>query len=221
MSDSPNEVRLPIRVRRTIDGGGEMAAAMLVYCERRRRSIPLDDCTECDECESVRIDPLEEDSWVTCRRSGIFPAGTLEEQAAPNGDRTPVHVVMGRRVVCVAPDTQTSMLRDILLERGLTGAPVVDPAGIVVGFVSRADLLRSAWPAPGGVVAEIMTPLAVTVSETSSLAEASAMMALEGVHRLPVVNNASSGKVVGVISALDVLGWLARRCGYLRHEARD
>ena len=63
---------------------------------------------------------------------------------------------------------------------------------------------------------EIMTPLAVTVSETATIAEASALMALEGVHRLPVVNNAMSGRVVGVVSALDVLGWLARRSGYLR-----
>ncbi len=223
MTEAPElEVRLPIRVRRTIDGGGEMSALMLVYCERRRRSITLDDCAECQDCDGVHVDPLEENSYVTCRRSGLFTsATTLEEQAAPNGDRTPVHAVMGRRVICVAPDTQTALLRDILLERGLTGAPVVDTAGTVIGFVSRADLLRSTWPSVPTTVGEIMTPLAVTVSETASLAEASALMALEGVHRLPVVNNAMSGKVVGVISALDVLGWFARRCGYLRHEPRD
>src|SRR3954470_18722757 len=224
MTDAPEvEVRLPIRVRRTIEGGGEMSALMLVYCEARRRSISLDECTDCLDCEGVHVDPLEDDSYVTCRRSGIFPAVvTVESRAAdPAGDETPVHAVMGRRVICVAPDTQTSLLRDLLLERGLTGAPVIDSEGTVVGFVSRADLLRGTWPSAPTTVGEIMTPLAVTVSETASLAEASALMALEGVHRLPVVNNASSGKVVGVISALDVLGWFARRCGYLRHDPRQ
>jgi CBS domain-containing protein len=212
------EVRLPVRVRRTIDGNGEISAAMLVYCESRRRSIPLDDCTECDQCETVHIDPLEEDSWVTCTRGGTFPAPSAVAEL--DGDSVPVASVMSRRVVCVAPETPTSIVRELLLERGMTGAPVVDSKGTVVGFVSRADLLRNRWPAPPLKASQIMTPLAVTVTETASVAEASALMALEGVHRLPVVNNASSGKVVGVVSAVDILRWYAGRCGYLRDGLR-
>ncbi len=212
------ETRLPVRVRRTIDGNGEISAVMLVYCESRRHSVPLDECTECDHCETVHIDPLEEDSWVMCARGVPFPSTTAVAEA--NGDQVPVASVMSRRVICVAPETQTSIVRELLLERGVTGAPVVDASSTVVGFVSRADLLRNKWPAPAMKVAQIMTPLAVTVSETASIAEASALMALEGVHRLPVVNNASAGKVVGVISALDVLRWYARRCGYLRDGLR-
>jgi CBS domain-containing protein len=212
------ECRLPVRVRRTIDGSGEISAIMLVYCDSRRRSILLDDCTDCDQCEAVHIDPLEEDSWVLCTRAPEFPSPA--QIAAAEGDKTLVANVMSRRVICVAPDTQTSIVRELLLERGITGAPVVDPLGAVVGFVSRADLLRNRWPSPTSVVSQIMTPMAVTISETASVAEASAMMALEGVHRLPVVNNASSGKVVGVISALDILRWYAGRCGYLREGLR-
>lgn len=214
------QVRLPIRVRRTIDGDGEITATMLVHCEARRRSVLLDECTDCEDCESVHIDPLEEDSWITCSRVAPFEGATIEESIAPDGERTPVVSIMGKRVICVAPETSTTLLRDLLLERGLTGAPVVQTDGTVVGFVSRADLLRNQWPGGAATVGQIMTPLAVTVSETASIAEASALMALEGVHRLPVVNNAMSGKVVGVVSALDVLGWIARRCGYLRHGAR-
>jgi CBS domain-containing protein len=45
-------------------------------------------------------------------------------------------------------------------------------------------------------------------------------MSLEGVDRLPVVNNAMSGKVVGVVSALDVLTWFARLSGYPRQAQR-
>jgi len=207
------ETRLPVRVRRTIDGKGEINAVMLVYCEARRRSVPLDECTECDDCETVHLDPLEEDSWVICANS--FP-GPSEVDA----DGTPVSAVMARRVICVAPETQTSVVRELLLERGVTGAPVVDAAGTVVGFVSRSDLLRNRWPAPPATVSRIMTPMALTVSETASVAEASALMALEGVHRLPVVSSAPEGKVVGVISALDILRWYARRCGYLREGLR-
>ena len=214
MSDAVLETRLPVRVRRTIDGDGEITAVMLVYCESRKRSILLDDCTDCDRCETVHLDPLEDDSWVVCSRGAAFPAVSAIEQA--NGAGVKVAEVMSRRVICIAPETQTSIVRELLLERGLTGAPVVDPLGTVIGFVSRADLLRNRWPAPPVTVRHIMTPMAVTVSENASVAEASALMALEGVHRLPVVNNASSGKVVGVISALDALRWYARRSGHLR-----
>jgi CBS domain-containing protein len=210
------EARLPIRVRRTIDGNGEITAVMLVFCSSRGRSVPLDDCTDCDRCEQVHIDPLEEDSWLICHRSGSLPGRT--EIADAGGDREPVATILSPRAVCVAPDTPLAAVRDLLLERGLTGAPVVDSAHRVVGFVSRADLLRERWPSTPTVVSQVMTPMAVTVSETSSIAEASAMMALEGVHRLPVVNNALQGKVVGVVSALDVLRWYARRCGYLRQQ---
>jgi CBS domain-containing protein len=218
MSDPVLETRLPVRVRRTIDGNGEITAVTLVYCESRRRSILLDDCVDCDRCETVHIDPLEEDSWVICSRGATFPSPAAIAEA--NGAGVRVAEVMSRRVICVAPDTQTSIVRELLLERGLTGAPVVDPLGTVMGFISRADLMRNRWPAPPATVKQIMTPMAVTVSETASVAEASALMALEGVHRLPVVNNASAGKVVGVISALDILRWYARRSGHLREGLR-
>src|SRR3954467_15624816 len=146
MRDPPaTEVRLPIRVRRTIDGAGEMTATMLVYCAPRRRSIPLEDCTSCDQCGTVHVDPLEEQSYVSCRKAGIFEfEDTVEERAVAEGERTRLWSVMAPRLVCVLPDAKTDLLRDILLQRGVTGAPVVDLAGTVVGFVSRADLLRSA-----------------------------------------------------------------------------
>ena len=219
MSDTVQvETRLPIRVRRTIDGNGEITAVMLVYCESRRRSISLEDCTDCDQCEAVHIDPLESDSWLVCQRGTGHPAAAALEEMG--GDKIPVASIMSPRVICVALDTPTSMVRDLLLERGVTGAPVVDASGTVVGFVSRADLLRDRWPATMVRVSQVMSPMPMTVSETASIAEASAIMALEGVHRLPVVNNAAAGKVVGVVSALDVLRWFARRSGYLRQGMR-
>ena len=47
MSDSlQTQVRLPVRVRRTIDGDGEMTAVLLVHCESNRRSVVLDQGTK-------------------------------------------------------------------------------------------------------------------------------------------------------------------------------
>jgi len=49
--------------------------------------------------------------------------------------------------------------------------------------------------------------------EDATLSQASALMAYEGIHRLPVT--CAEGKVVGIVSTLDILRWLAEQDGYL------
>lgn len=162
-------------------------------------------------------------------------------QAPGPAERTPVSEVMTKHPVCVPPDLGIEALTTLFLERGISGAPVVDSTGRTLGIVSKTDVLRDyadrgdtgemGKPAlsSGGIVAEldrgmhierrkdatvrdVMTPLAFTLPETASIGRASALMALEGVHRVPVVSEA--GKVVGILSALDVLRWLAHSEGY-------
>lgn len=162
-------------------------------------------------------------------------------QAPGPAEKTPISEVMSTHPVCVPPDLGVEALTTLFLERGISGAPVVDSAGRTLGIVSKTDVLRDyadrgdtaemGKPAlsSGGIVAEldrgmhierrkdatvrdVMTPLAFTLPETASIARASALMAIEGVHRVPVVSEA--GKVVGILSALDVLRWLSKSEGY-------
>jgi CBS domain-containing protein len=175
------------------------------------------------------------------------PAAPQLEQDRPAGrppgpaDTTPVSKIMTREVVCVLPDLGIEALTQVFLERGISGAPVVDPSGRTLGIVSKTDVLRDFADRgetgelgepevrSGGIRAElergmhvarssdttvqdVMTPLTFALPEDASIARASALMYLEGVHRVPVI--ASSGRVVGILSALDVLGWLARDEGY-------
>lgn len=156
-------------------------------------------------------------------------------------ETTPVSAAMTKHVVCVSPDMGLEALTDLFLTRGISGAPVVDSAGRALGVISKTDVLRDyadrgetgelgkTEVSRGGVradlgpgmhvheekdvtVKDVMTALAFTLPEDASIARASALMALEGVHRVPVVS--SSGKVIGILSALDVLRWLARSEGY-------
>ena len=60
---------------------------------------------------------------------------------------------------------------------------------------------------------DAMSPLVYWLPEDASISQAAALMAYERVHRIPIVNK--TGKVVGVVSTLDILGWLASRKGYL------
>jgi len=102
-----------------------------------------------------------------------------------------------------------------LLAKGFSGAPVVDDRGVPIGIISKSDLVRDQFLLGGGNkrVSEVMMPAAFTLPETASIYEAAALMAERHVHRVPVV--AEDGRVVGIVSSLDVLRFVAGENGYL------
>jgi predicted transcriptional regulator len=146
---------------------------------------------------------------------------------------------MVRIVLGVHPDMDIPQLMRLLVERGISGVPVVDPEGKPLGMVSKTDILRELCENPGAArgtrsdddnidaasnpelpfgpyagrrVRHIMTPLTISVGENASIARAAAVMAYEKVHRVMVVDLA--GNVVGIVSSIDVLRWLACHDGY-------
>lgn len=154
---------------------------------------------------------------------------------------TPVAEIMVRNVFCATPDMGLDAVTYVLLDQGISGAPVVDEHGRPIGIVSKTDLLRelrescrrSARAAVLGERAEhlsvdgspqareapearrvydVMTPMVFWLPEDAPVSRAAALMAYESVHRIPVVNH--QGKVTGVVSTLDVLRWIAQRSGY-------
>lgn len=154
---------------------------------------------------------------------------------------TPIADIMTRSVVCIDPDMTLPSLMTLLLSRNISGAPVVDESGHPIGVVGKTDLVREFAEGGGDVtetarfvvkgyevdlgpgyhmerardrtVRDIMMPLSFTLPESAPIARAAALMAYEGVHRIIVTS--PSGNVVGIVSSLDVLSWLARESGYL------
>jgi CBS domain-containing protein len=153
---------------------------------------------------------------------------------------------MTDKVVCVSADLGVDALRALFLAKGISGVPVVDADGIPIGVVSQTDLVRLQHERDETLEAErlsgserdetalepgfhlehvdetpvsrIMTPITFGVPEDASVAHASALMGFEGIHRLPVLS--SDGHVVGIVSSLDVLRWLARQTGYVVAPSR-
>ncbi|HVU02836.1 MAG TPA: CBS domain-containing protein [Polyangiaceae bacterium] len=124
---------------------------------------------------------------------------------------TPVSAVMTKDVVCVSGDLPAERLEQLFIDRGISGAPVTDGAGRPIGVVTKTDLV--AWKHTGKkTVADLMTPRSFSVGTNEPLARAAGLMAYEGMHRVTVV--AEDGRVVGVVTALDVLRWLARDNGF-------
>jgi len=110
-------------------------------------------------------------------------------------------------------------LRDaevLMREHHVSGLPVVDQHGRLVGVISQTDFLFLNDPetrslirlAPDEIrVADVMSRPPVTVSLTSSLLEAAQLMRRERIHRLVVVDSAS--RPVGVLSAIDYVALYA------------
>jgi CBS domain-containing protein len=131
---------------------------------------------------------------------------------------TSVAEVMTSHVLCVSPDVEIGSLASLLVERGISGVPVVNERGLPVGMVSKTDIVRHLYEngetqaGDGATVGDLMLPIAFTLLEGASLAHAASLMAWEGVHRIPICSDA--GDVIGIVSALDVVRWLSREEGY-------
>jgi CBS domain-containing protein len=155
--------------------------------------------------------------------------------------RTPIADIMTKEVVTVLGDLPVAELTRMFLDRGLHGAPVLGRGGDLIGFVSMSDLVRQRYEDEGtgetelrvhtrtgaeydlgpgfhedtrghACVNEVMTPLPIGLKADAPIQVAAALMAFEGVHRIPVLS-ADGHHVIGVLSAIDVLRWLANQPG--------
>lgn len=139
--------------------------------------------------------------------------------------------VMTTNVVCVSPQATVLHAVRIMLQRNVSGLPVVADSGQLVGMITEGDLLRRAetgtekhrsrWLefllGPGRLATDyvhthgrkieaIMTPDPVTVTEDTPLEELVRTMEKRRIKRVPVVLD---GKVVGIISRANLLHALA------------
>jgi len=237
----PRIAHLPLRSRRTYEGDGAVDRKDSVLCPARGRSLDVDTCIECHYCAGP---PGADDRALMC----LHPAARRPSRA-PRPVRIPSPAeltglvdVMTRDVACVRADLSLESLSTLLLERNISAAPVVDAFGRPVGVVSKTDLVRwyhdradteevttgngpdqiepglSTRASPRTTVADVMMPMAFTLTEDAPVAYAAALMAVEGVHHLPVVD--SGGVVVGIVSALDIVRWLAHSDGFIVPAAR-
>ena len=137
------------------------------------------------------------------------------------------HQIMTRSVITVTPQTTIVDAANLMLERHVSGLPVVDTNGKLVGIVSEGDFIRRSeigtgrkrgrWlrfilgPGKsasdfvhehGRKVSEVMTKSPLTITEDTALADIVEMMERNNVKRLPVVRGES---VVGIVSRANLL----------------
>ncbi len=112
--------------------------------------------------------------------------------------------VMTTPVVTVAPEATILEAIRLLLANSISGMPVVDNDGGLVGIVTEKDLLVGAHLLQAGqaAVSLVMTRHVVTVGENASLDETTQILVHRGFKRLPVMKN---GRLTGIVARRDVL----------------
>jgi len=142
--------------------------------------------------------------------------------------------IMTRKVIVVKEDMRVSDLIELFLKNEISCAPVVDRKKKLVGIVTKTDILSrfmnfdldftlkaglkdilESHPDKGEIkvsseteskVGQIMTPNPITASENTAVEKLAEVMIENGIHRLIIKK---VGKIVGIVSTLDMLYYIA------------
>ena len=135
-----------------------------------------------------------------------------------------VSAVMTPKVVAVGKDDDIAAAVRLLSENRISGLPVVDDDGLIIGVVSEADILGAAGMKSGFTfkdiirrllgeplashrkgdkVGDIMSAPAITIRGGADIREAAKILSERRIKRLPVVDD--GGKLIGIISRADIV----------------
>ena len=151
--------------------------------------------------------------------------------------------VMTQHVIAVGPNDPVTKAVRTMLQNDISGLPVLDVEGQLVGMITEGDLLRRAETATqrkrprwleffvgagkladeyvrthGRKVREVMTADPVSVVEETPLEDVVTLMERRRIKRVPVVRGA---KVIGIVSRANLLHALARLSGEAKPASAD
>lgn len=144
--------------------------------------------------------------------------------------------IMTKEVITISPEASIEDLARLFEKHKISGVPVVEPDGRLVGVITQSDLVKRSRdlelpPALnildlhlfletpsrfkrrlekmlGDTVREVMTPDPITIDPDMPVKEIAALMDRRNVHTLPVVDQ---GKLVGIVGKMDLIRALARQ----------
>lgn len=137
-----------------------------------------------------------------------------------------VKEIMTKGVVTIKSNMTLITTARLLAEHNISGAPVVDEEGTLVGIVSEKDLFKALYPShaefyetPGvwidldkleekaieasdKPIVDLMTREVVTINSNTSLMQVGSIMLVRGIHRIIVVGH--EGQIEGIVTRRDI-----------------
>ncbi len=138
--------------------------------------------------------------------------------------------IMSTNVITIAPDKSVKELAQLLSSKGISGVPVVNESGALLGIVTESDLIdqkkkihlptvvtildsvfylenpdkmeQEMLKMAGTTVENIYTTDAVSINETTTIEEIATIMAEKGIHSLPVLDG---DRLVGIVGRKDII----------------
>lgn len=126
--------------------------------------------------------------------------------------------IMTRRVITIHPSATIQEAARLLSDYNISGVPVVDGGGEMVGLVSEADLIGKS----GQTVADIMTRRVMSVCDDTPVDEVAQILTSHHYKRMPIVRE---GRLIGIVSRADIVRmmasrWVCQTCGSIHHGRR-
>lgn len=143
--------------------------------------------------------------------------------------------IMSTNVITIGPSESVKELAQLLSSKGISGAPVVNELGTLLGIVTESDLIdqkkkihlptvvtildsvfylenpdkmeQEMKKMAGSKVEDIYTPSPVFISETTTIEEIATIMAEKGIHTLPVLDD---NNLVGIVGRKDIIKTIIR-----------
>lgn len=135
--------------------------------------------------------------------------GKREETTSSERQKFQVKDFMTRKLITFSPDQGITSVMDTLLKQRITGGPVVDASGNLVGIISDTDLMHVIgdsryhnMPVGNRLVSEFMSAQAATIDQEADIFDAASRFLKTGHRRFPVTKD---GKLIGQISRMDVI----------------
>ncbi len=121
--------------------------------------------------------------------------------------------IMTRKVYTISPEASVQEVAQLLSRKSMSGVPVIDKDGKIIGIVTEADIIGKV-NREGLRVADIMSREIIAVDEETGVGEIAMLLTERKIKRVPVMQN---GKLVGIVCRADSVEAVAQGHLIIRH----
>ena len=114
--------------------------------------------------------------------------------------------IMTRTVYTISPEASVQEVAQLLSRKSISGVPVIDKEGKIMGIVTEADIIGKVQRA-GLCVADIMSPEIIFVDEETRVGEIAMLLVERNIKRVPVMRD---GQLVGIVCRADIVHAVAQ-----------